>query len=208
MKQRQGFTLIELLIAITILASIAVLGWRGLDALVRARVALTSDLEKTRGLQLAFAQMQSDCAHIAGPAMLVNRTALVVTQDSLVLVRTVNQEDQPTGLQIVAYRLNGGVLSRRESVATRDLGMLDQDWLAATGATDANRDIALQSGVQSMRVRTWINDGAGWRRPGIDAAPGGVAGAAAAGPSGLEVSLVLQGETPNMMTKIFLLGPA
>jgi general secretion pathway protein J len=35
----RGFTLIELLVAITILAIVAVLGWRGLDGIVRARVA-------------------------------------------------------------------------------------------------------------------------------------------------------------------------
>ena len=44
MKQRaRGFTLIELLVAISILAIVAVLGWRGLDAIVRARVSLNED---------------------------------------------------------------------------------------------------------------------------------------------------------------------
>ena len=32
-----GFTLVELVIAIAILALVAVLGWRGLDGIVRAR---------------------------------------------------------------------------------------------------------------------------------------------------------------------------
>ena len=32
-----GFTLIELLVAIGILAMVAVLGWRGLDSIVRSR---------------------------------------------------------------------------------------------------------------------------------------------------------------------------
>ena len=61
----RGFTLIELLVAISILAIVAVLGWRGLDGIVRARVALTDQMETTRGMQLAFAQMQSDCEHMA-----------------------------------------------------------------------------------------------------------------------------------------------
>jgi general secretion pathway protein J len=33
--------LVELLVAITIMAVVAVLGWRGLDSIVRARVSLT-----------------------------------------------------------------------------------------------------------------------------------------------------------------------
>ena len=53
-----GFTLIELLVAIGILAMVAVLGWRGLDSIMRSREVLTGQLEQARGMQLAFAQMQ------------------------------------------------------------------------------------------------------------------------------------------------------
>ncbi len=41
-KRRHGFTLVELLVAISILAILAVLGWRGLDSIVRARIGLTA----------------------------------------------------------------------------------------------------------------------------------------------------------------------
>ena len=61
-----GFTLIELLVAIGILAMVAVLGWRGLESIMRSREVLTSQLEQARGMQRAFAQMQSDCDHLAG----------------------------------------------------------------------------------------------------------------------------------------------
>jgi general secretion pathway protein J len=36
MGERGGFTLVELLVAISILAIVAVLGWRGLDGIIRA----------------------------------------------------------------------------------------------------------------------------------------------------------------------------
>ncbi|MEN3295328.1 MAG: ral secretion pathway protein, partial [Burkholderiales bacterium] len=42
MTNKRGFTLVELLIAISVLAMVAVLGWRGLDSIVRARVALNA----------------------------------------------------------------------------------------------------------------------------------------------------------------------
>ena len=46
--RHKGLTLVELLVAISVLGFVAVLGWRGLDSIVRARIALTSDLEQTR----------------------------------------------------------------------------------------------------------------------------------------------------------------
>ncbi len=66
----RGFTLVELLVAIGILAIVAVLGWRGLDSIVRARIALSAEIESTRGMQLAFAQMQS---HAAEPSLSAHR---------------------------------------------------------------------------------------------------------------------------------------
>ncbi|MFL6716736.1 MAG: type II secretion system protein J, partial [Burkholderiaceae bacterium] len=47
-RSQRGLTLIELLIAITVLAVVAVLGWRGLDSIVRSRIALTAEMERTR----------------------------------------------------------------------------------------------------------------------------------------------------------------
>ncbi len=196
----RGFTLIELLVAITILAIVAVLGWRGLDSIVRARVALTNDMEQTRGMQLAFAQLQSDCAHVAGNAAMPNREPVVVTQDRLLLVRTVFADDQPTRLQVIVYRLRDGALTRRESSATRDLGELDAMWQAAMSDLDTSTPVLLQSGLSTMTMRTWARNGGGWdfTAPAASAAPTVL--------TGLEVSLQLR-DHANRMTKVFLLGP-
>lgn len=198
----RGFTLIELLVAITVLAVVAVLGWRGLDGIVRARVALTADMEQTRGMQLAFAQLQSDCAQIAGLAAIPERTPVVADQNRLILVRSVFADNQPTRLQVVAYRLAEGVLSRRESAATRDLRELDTLWQRAMTDADQTPPVELQTGVASMTLRTWETGGAGWRNAGtLTAAP-------SASPvvlTGLEVKLQLTGRS-NSMVKTFLLG--
>ena len=194
----RGFTLIELLVAITILAIVAVLGWRGLDSIVRARATLTADMEQTRGMQLAFAQLQSDCAHIASTAAIPNREPVVVSQDRLLLVRTVFADDQPTRLQVIVYRLKDSALTRRESAATRDLGELDTMWQAAMSDVDTGTPVRLQSGLASMGLRTWVRNGKAW---------GDRATAATATVlTGLEVSLQLQ-DRGGRMTKVFLLGP-
>lgn len=218
----RGFTLVELLVAISILAIVAVLGWRGLDSIVRARKALTQQMETTRGMQLAFAQMQSDCEHIAQRDVVDQRPYLLIGADRFTLVREVFTENQPSRLQVVAYRIVNGTLIRRESQPTRDLVQLDALWQAVTSDTDANPAVALQTGVTGMQVATWLNNA--WRQGGVDpgANAAGTAQAAIAPaplqqsdqaqpqqannePTGMQVALQAQGlQAP--MVKSFLLG--
>ncbi len=208
--RRRGFTLIELLVAISILGMVAVLGWRGLDGIVRARIALTNNLEQTRGMQLTFAQMQSDCAHIASSTTIPNRVPLVVESNRIVMVRTVFSDDQPTRLQVVAYHLKEGQLTRRESAATRDLNALDSLWTAATSDANSSQSVPLQKDVVSMVARVWIDKGTGWISPEAAqqqaAAPNATSQSSVLSPTGLEVALQLKGIEVGM-TKVFLLGP-
>jgi len=201
-----GFTLIELLVAIGILAMVAVLGWRGLDSIMRSREVLTSQLEQARGMQLAFAQMQSDCDHLAGAGqsntLLNGRLNLSAENDRLTLVRLAASEQEPQQLQVVTYRLRGGVLTRRESNGTRDLAVLDTLWQAARDDTDtSNADVALMQGVGSMVMRgqmrqntpnpEWITMFAGTKTEDF---------------VGLEVTLQMPGQDAGL-SKVFLLGP-
>lgn len=202
-RRRAGFTLIELLVAITVLAVVAVLGWRGLDGIVRARIALNEQLAQTRGMQLAFAQLQSDCAQLAPAALIPDRAALVAEPGRLMLVRTVYADGQPSRLQVVAYRLREGRLSRQESPPTRDLAELDTLWLAAMNGVAATPAIDLQSGLAAMTMRVWSADRPGWRTPGGDTASS--PGAAPAALTGLEVALQLRDQQTSMV-KVFLLG--
>jgi general secretion pathway protein J len=213
--------LIELLVAISILAIVAVLGWRGLDGIVRAREVLTQQMEQSRGMQLAFAQMQSDAEHLASARIVRQRQNLLVEEGRLTLVRTVLAENEPARVAVVAYRLSNGLLVRSESNATRDLIALDALWQAALSGTDpaAATGVALQAGVAGMALRTW--QGGEWRSAtaaltsaNVNAAATAAA-AAAAGvpeavsvqvPTGLEVALQLQGQS-TALVKVFLLGP-
>lgn len=210
--KNKGFTLVELLVAIAILALVAVLGYRGLDGIVRTRETLTAQMETTRGLQLAFAQMQSDGEHLAGQQEL-GRAMLAADAQRLMMVRTVYAENQPARLQVVTYRIENGTLTRRESLATRDLRELDVMWAAAVSNTDPSTPIVLQQGVNALAVRVF--DASTWRQP---IQPGQArraestvpAGVAAVGnqpglPAGLEVALQVQG-LKEPMTKVFLVG--
>jgi general secretion pathway protein J len=226
---QRGLTLIELLVAISILAFVAVLGWRGLDGIVRARVALNADLEQTRGMQLAFAQLQSDAAHLVTTATIPDRSPLVIDKGRFMLVRMVFADNQPSRLQVVTYQVKDGVLTRRESATTRDLKELDNLWVNAVSDRDKTQAVVLQTGVGAMETRLWASDNAGWRSGDVDqvmnapppttlppAQPGAPIShsAAMSNPitgfnqrvlTGLEVTMQMQGRD-SKMTKIFLLG--
>jgi general secretion pathway protein J len=202
-KRQRGFTLVELLVAIGILAMVAVLGWRGLDGIVRARVSLTEQMETTRGMQLAFAQMQSDCEHVAGQDIMDQRPYVLMDANSLTLVRLASVENQPTQLQVVAYRVVDGTLTRKESVATRDLGQLDAMWKAVASNADTTPGVVLQRGVTGMDVQLWQNNQ--WRNKTQLAELSQSNGGTVIAPTGLQVALMANGyKTP--MSKSFLLG--
>lgn len=206
-RTRAGFTLIELLVAISVLATVAVLGWRGLDAIIRARVAITEDTEQTRGMQLTFAQLESDCAHIAPSSLVANRTTLLANDNILLLVRTVFSNDEPTRVQTVAYRLTNGQLTRQESLPTRELKVLDASWRNAMGEPAQPGIVVMQSGVTAMSARTWTSEAHGWRAAGVQTEAPRPPAALPVSVEGLEVALELQ-QRSGRLVKIFLLGAA
>lgn len=203
MYKTRGFTLIELLVAIGILAMVAVLGWRGLDGIVRARSSLTEQMESTRGMQLAFAQLQSDCEHAADASILGRRPFLLQNEGRITLVRTVFNENEPARLQVIAYRLVNGQLLRRESIATRDLVQLDGLWQAAITDADTTPPVVLQGGIEAMGVLVWQNGA--WRAQVETNPPAPVTSASALAVTGLQVVLRTRGY-PQPLTKSFLLG--
>lgn len=206
---RRGFTLIELLVAISILALIAVLGWRGLDSLLRSRVALEAQLVENRQYQLIFDQMEADCAQLAPATLLDGAATLSALPGNLVLLRSATSANQPQRFQVVTYRMLGTQLSRSASELTRDRRLLQAEWQAALAAAAATARITLASNVAELTLRTRGTDGA-WRQNGIHIS-GGVARtrrvvAPAGGASGIEVGLHIQGQK-HALLRVFLLGP-
>jgi general secretion pathway protein J len=174
---------------------------------------LNDELAQTRGLQLAFAQMQIDCANAVDAGTLGGATPLLIDANRVSLVRRLQPEGQPGALQLVTWRWRDGALTREETPPTRDLNQLNRYWqLAQVGSAAA---VKLQSNVQQMTLRVWTDDGRGWRAwqqmsnpmvsRGSLMSPETGTTAAQTIWRGLEVSLQLPGRTASM-TKVFMLG--
>jgi len=233
----QGFTLIELLVAISILAIVAVLGWRGLDSIVRSREVLTAELEQTRGLQLTFAQLQSDCTNNVNPANYPNLPEGLsswIEPQRFILIRNVFPDAQAPAMQVVTYRLHDGNLTRFESISTRDLSMLKQLLQQARTPPDQQVEVIMQKNVQNIEFVAWpIGSGNAVAAtsnnvvaPSASSSLGASATSSSVGTSGnqavnngiqngvptntttgLQVSLQLEKHDKNML-KIFILGGA
>jgi len=181
-----GFTLLELLIAITILATVSLIAWRGLDTLVSTRARLAPEGAEVRALLVAFGQMERDLAETISPRFFARETspveiATIAGQPALSVTRLAPAaSDAPTTLQVVGYRVDEGFLVRSASRPMRGRGAI-----AASEITN----VRILEGVKTMRVRIW-RDGQGWIDP---LAPGAQAPAPRAGPG-------VPGSQPNAPT--------
>ena len=134
-----------------------------------------------------------------------SRVPIAAGQNGLTLIRTVFADNQPSRLQVISYRVNGGVLTRRESVPTRDLRELDTLWLSALSDTDPSQGVALLSDVSTMALRLWFSDGHGWRADTGKLVTAAGLSAILPVATGLEVTMRLHGQDSTLQ-KIFLLG--
>ncbi|WP_340527017.1 PulJ/GspJ family protein, partial [Cupriavidus necator] len=110
-RQPGGFTLLEMLVAITLLAVMAVIGWRALDSLTRSRERLTDHDARLDALKVLYGQLQADCEHLANPTLL-QASPVEIGQNRLLLVRDRRDEGQPPTWQALSYQLDGNTLVR------------------------------------------------------------------------------------------------
>ena len=77
----RGFTLIELLVAITVMALIAILSWRGIDGMVRTQEATRQRADDMLVLQASLAQWGADLDALAQqhgtPLFVYSRAAML-----------------------------------------------------------------------------------------------------------------------------------
>ena len=168
-SKQQGFTLIELLIAITLMAVMAGLGWRGLDGLMRSRDINQTRVDQTAVLQTVLAQWRSDLDHVTAVPS-ISDAGLAWDGQTLRITRrasTPMADGSDAGLWVVAWTRRDGRWWRWQSPALQNRRSMLEAWTRAerwgknAGADDQNFETPLvavdQWQISYFRGNAWTN---------------------------------------------------
>lgn len=143
-RLQRGFTLVELLVALAVMAVLSGLAWRGLDAMLRTRVATEQAAQRTQRLAATMSQWQSDleALHFSGvvPALRFDGATLRLTRE------------QPAGVQVVAWSLREGALWRSAQPPVTQARDLREQWRAAALPATAQSALKLLSEAESVQI--------------------------------------------------------
>lgn len=156
-----GFTLIELLVAVALMAVLSILGWRGLDSVLRGRDHIAQTSDSLRALTVAFTQLDDDLRR-SWPVRLLGTGAQPIgfaidfpdDAPALHLLREMPPDTGVAQVQRVVWRVHRGVLERGFGVYTLptsegQLAMAPMTWQP------------LMAGISGWSVRAWV-PGRGW----------------------------------------------
>lgn len=182
-RRAAGFTLIELLIAAALLAVLAVLSWRGLDAVLASRKQIVSASDELRALMVAFSQLDEDLRRSWPVRLLKLQTPSIgftVSGEQAVatleLLRESGGATEATQLQRVAWRLRDGRIERGFGAWSALPGAGGTPGAAAapsgfgaTGGQSGGGDAGAGGliwqpvlvGVASLQMQGWVT-GQGW----------------------------------------------
>ena len=154
-KKGGGFTLIEMLVAITLVALMGVVCFRGLSFVASQRASIEQETSELAQLVRAFAQMETDLAErlpdIASPAR--------ATTPELPLSVSIGSDASGSAmLEVLRTVATGAMQSRPVHVLYR----IDARGLVRSTGTD---EVLVLPGVSRMQVR--VNAGGFWLESGV-----------------------------------------
>ena len=168
MSQHKGFTLIEVLVAISVMAVLALMSWRSLDAMLRTQTQLQQRADQIRTLQAGLAQWQTD----------LNRLSTVsgITGwdwDGKVLRLTREGVQASDGLRVVAWTWRTGLAGSGEWLRWQSPSLITQSaWQEAW----QNARVWSQTPTESLRTgevlvhpladwQIFVHRGGSWTNP-------------------------------------------
>lgn len=146
----RGFTLIELLVAISILALLAVVSWRGLDGMARAQAQLRDRADAVLVLQSALAQWNSDL----NAAVSISPTRPVDWNGRTLRITRSSSSGDQSSLTVVGWTLRTGAdgfnrWTRWQSPPVLTRGEWQQAWQqAASWGDSGGSSNSMQGGTE------------------------------------------------------------
>lgn len=159
MRRHTGFTLIELLIAISILAVMTLVSWRGIDGMIRAQQQARAHSDEVMVVQAALAQWNTDLSAIERAA----QTKPLDWNGRVLRITRRGSDVNEQGLRVVGWTVrsiqNRDHWVRWQSPPLRSVQEWQQAWeMSATGPSTNSMLDASNSALQQtvlMPVRNW-----------------------------------------------------
>lgn len=164
-RKHTGFTLIEVLVAITLMALVSIMAWRGLENVSSQQRRLSADADENDAIIRMLGQLERDFAQRAPDALLAGTTTPTVATllPQSVLVTTNGQPDSPATIELIrSDAANPGAWQRvvwfqDGTVLRRAAGPSAMQYpLPAAG-----KGAAILGNVQRFALRGWV-PGQGW----------------------------------------------
>ena len=152
LRRATGFTLVEMLVAITIMAVLGLIAWRGLDQLIAQRTRLDDSTGDTEQVVRTLSQFERDMSQRVPDALVAGRTLPGSSLPFAVDVDT-DARGQPR-IRVLRARTGGGTTNVLWSV---EGGALVRT-TSTTKASGADR-VALLASVSGVGVRVLLANG-------------------------------------------------
>lgn len=158
LSANSGFTLVEVLVALSIMALIAALTWRGIDGMVRAQQATERYTDQVLTLQVALDQWRADLdAMMVWPRDLAAPAAAqhsLSWDGSVLRITRVDSADPGAGVHVVAWTRHptDGQWLRWQSAPVRTLASWRQAWEAAARWAHGDAGAPVSVGAQAVAV--------------------------------------------------------